>query len=79
LVLGVCGEAAGVCGALPGVDVCEPEVWPFCWLEFVPDGDVLFGCVWAATQRAESSSTENSGAFNFMGVSPLRKISTVRM
>jgi hypothetical protein len=28
--------------------------------------------VWAATQAAESSNIENSGAFNFMAVSTLR-------
>jgi hypothetical protein len=44
-VVGVCGEAAGVCGVLLGVEVCEPEVWPLCWPEVVSEGDVLFGCV----------------------------------
>jgi hypothetical protein len=37
---------------------------------------VLFGCVWAITQMAESSSTENSMAFIFM-VSRLRYVSFI--
>lgn len=73
-VPGVCGVVSGVCGAVLGVEVCElPVACPLCWLEVEPDGAVVLGVVvWAATQTAESSNMENSGAFNFMAVSTLR-------
>jgi hypothetical protein len=67
-VPGVCGVVLGVCGAVLGVEVWVPPVWPLCWSELGPDGDVLFGCVWAATQSAEDNSKENSIAFDLMAV-----------
>jgi hypothetical protein len=67
-VPGVCGVVLGVSGAVLGVDACDPEVWPLCWSELGPDGDVLFGCVWAATQMAETSNNENSIDLDLMAV-----------
>lgn len=80
-VAGDCGAVPGVCGFVLGVSgaVLGVEVWEFApagllWVvspEAEPAGDVLLGDeVWAATQTAESSNIENSGAFNFMAVHP---------
>jgi hypothetical protein len=68
-VPGCSGVVLGVCGEVLGVEVCEPAFDPLCWSEPGLEGDVLFGCVWAATQIAESSNNENNVAFDFMVVS----------
>jgi hypothetical protein len=65
----------GCCGAVLGVEVCEPAAVPLCCSELGPDGDVLLGWVWAATQIAESNSTENSMVLVVMAVSRLRYMS----
>jgi hypothetical protein len=65
-VPGCSGVVLGVCGGVLGVEVCEPAVDPLCWPELEPEGDVLSGCVWAATQIVESSNNENNVAFDFM-------------
>jgi hypothetical protein len=70
-VPGCSGVVLGVCGAVLGVEVCAPAVVPLCWSELGLEGDVLLGCVWAATQIAESSNNENNVAFDFMAVSHL--------
>ena len=70
-VPGVCGVVLGVCGAVAGADDWEPAVCPLaCGVD--PDGDVLLGWVWAATQIADNSNMENSIAFDLMAVCCLR-------